>query len=263
MGQNSGFDITETLIEARPWRRLPGLAHGFSTRHVSRDEFFGRICDPRKPRPVLLKQVHSDRVHAVDAPPSAPPRGDALITATRGLALAIKTADCLPILLFDPVAGAAGAVHAGWRGTAQRITEKTVGALRAHYGAKPSRLRAAIGPGVHACCYQVGEEVLNVFRSQFPYAEELFRALEPENPADLKLPRQAMAQGHALMRRLSCARGRLDLEEANRRQLLDAGLRPENIVTGAPCTACRTDLLYSFRREGAAAGRLLALIALW
>ena len=262
MAQDSSFKITETLVVARRWQRLPALAHGFSTRHVTRDDFFARICAGKRLRPVLLRQVHSDHIHAVDAVPAAPPRGDALITATPGLALVIRTADCLPILLFDPPARAVGAVHAGWRGTLRRITEKTVNALRAHYRAEPTRMLAVIGPGIHACCYQVGEEVLEAFRAQFSYAEELFRGLEPENPADILLPRQLMVERRALMRPLGVMRAHLDLEAANRRQLLDAGLKPENIVTGAACTACRTDLLYSYRREGAAAGRLHALVAL-
>ncbi len=257
MGQNSAFQITETLLAARPWRRLPGLVHGFSTRHVSRDDFFAHMGVGETLRPVLLRQVHSDRVHAVDWGKRAPAealRGDALITATPGLALVIKTADCLPILLFDPKTRALGAVHAGWRGTVRRIAEKTVGAMRAQYGAEPSRLLAVIGPGIQACCYQVGEEVLEAYRAQFAYAEELFRGLEPENPAAIRLPRQVMVERRA--------RAHLDLERANRRQLLDAGLKPENIVTGAPCTACRTDLLYSYRREGPAAGRLHALVGM-
>lgn len=263
MERNSSFKITQTLLAARAWQRLPGVAHAFSTRHVTREAFLRRPCPGAdRLRPVLLRQVHSDVVHAVDRAPPRLLRGDALITATPGLALVVKTADCLPILLFDPVARAAGIAHAGWRGTLRRIAEKTVGALRAHYRAEPSRMRAVIGPGIHACCYQVGQEVLDAFRAQFPYAEELFRNFQPENPADIRLPRQVMTERLSILRPPSAASASLDLEEANRRQLFDAGLRPENIVTGAPCTACRTDLLYSYRREGPAAGRLFALVAL-
>lgn len=266
MGQDSPFEITETMLAARDWKALPGVTHGFGTRHVSRSQFFAQLSDGAAPlRPVLLRQIHSDRVLNIGNEfdfAAEPPRADALVTDQPGVGLVIKTADCLPILLVDPAARVSGAAHAGWRGTAQRIAEKTVAAMRSHYSVDPARIRAAIGPGIHACCYQVGEDVLNTFRAQFAYAEELFRGYEHENPADNILPRQVMSPGHPLMRKLEVARAWLDLEEANRRQLLDAGLSPDHITTGAPCTACRTDLLYSYRREREAAGRLLSLVAL-
>ena len=263
MGPPSSFKITKTWLVARSWQRLPEVLHAFSTRHSSRRDFFARVASGEKElRPVELRQIHSATVQTIDVVPERLPVGDAMVTGTAGLALAVKTADCPPILLLDPVAPAVGIVHAGWRGTARRITEKTVGTMRAYYGAVPSRMRAVIGPGIHVCCYQVGEEVLEEFRSQFPYAEELFRGLEPENPADTLLPRQIMRDRLSIMRPLNPVTAYLDLDEANRRQLLAAGLRSKNIVTGAPCTACRTDLLYSYRREGTGAGRLYAMIAL-
>jgi len=263
MERNSTFKITRTRLAARAWERLPGVAHAFSTRHVGQEAFLRRAFPgAAKQQPVMLRQVHSDVVHVVDRAPPGLLRGDALITATPGLALVVKTADCLPILLFDPQARAVGIVHAGWRGTLRRIAEKTVGAMRAHYCAEPARMRAVIGPGIHACCYQVGQEVLEAFRAQFAYAPELFRNFQPENPADIRIPRQVMSERTSIMRPLAPTSAHLDLEGANRRQLLDAGLRLENIVTGAPCTACRSDLLYSYRREGQATGRLFALIAL-
>ncbi len=263
MGPSSSFKTTKTVLVARAWQRLAGVVHAFSTRHSSRRDFFALVASGEKQlRPVELRQIHSATVRTIDVVPPYLPVGDAMVTATAGLALVVKTADCPPILLLDPVARAVGIVHAGWRGTVRRIAEKTVGTMRAHYGADPSRMRAVIGPGIRVCCYQVGEEVLEQFHSQFPYAEELFRGLEPENPADTLLPRQVMRNRESTMRPLATATAYLDLEEANRRQMLAAGLRKKNIVTGAPCTACRTDLLYSFRREGAAAGRHYALVAL-
>jgi YfiH family protein len=259
MAQRSSFEIGKTLIPARAWRQWPGVLHGFTTRHSSGREL-PRWC--LAGGPVLLRQIHSDIVRPVDSPPAAPPRGDALITATPRLVLAVRTADCLPVLLFDPGVPAAGVAHAGWRGTVRRIAEKTVAALRASFGADPARMLAVIGPGIHSCCYEVGEEVIEAFHSQFSYADALFRNVQPENPADILLPRQVLAAGQPPLRALAPGRAHLDLEEANRRQLIAAGLKPENIVTGAPCTACRNDLLYSYRREGAAAGRLHAFIAL-
>ena len=263
MALPSSFKTTKSWLLARDWQRLRGVVHGFSTRHCSRRAFFALVASGEKQlRPVELRQIHSAVVRTIAGPPERRQVGDAMVTATPGLALVVKTADCPPILLLDPAARAVGIVHAGWRGTVHRITEKTVGTMRAHYGADPSRMRAVIGPGIRVCCYQVGEEVLEQFHSQFPYAEELFRGLEPENPADTLLPRQVMGNRVSIMRPLTPATAYLDLEEANRRQLLAAGLSKKNIVTGAPCTACRTDLLYSYRREGTAAGRLYAVVAL-
>lgn len=262
MSGNGTFSITQTELRARPWEHLRGLTHAFSTRHESRERFFARVAEAHGLQPVMLHQVHSDRIHAIDSPPSSLLHGDALITGTAGLALVIKAADCLPVLLYDPDSRAIGAAHAGWRGTAQRIAAKTAGAMRAHYGAQPSRMLAVIGPGIQACCYEVGEEVIEAFKSQFDYWEHLLHGSEGENPADIKLPRQVMTNHDGMMRNLAVGRARLDLVEANRRQLIESGLRSANITTGAPCTACRTDLLYSYRREGKGTGRMHALIGL-
>ncbi len=142
------------------------------------------------------------------------------------------------------------------------IAQKAVGAMRAHFGSDPADIQAVMGPSIQACCYEVGQEVIEKFRSQFTYAEDLFKTLDEENPADIYLPRQVMLDGKSFLRELAPAKANLDLVEANRRQLLEAGLKARNIISGAPCTACHTDLLYSYRREGAAAGRMYAAIAL-
>jgi hypothetical protein len=257
------FAVEDDFIYARAWRELPGIAHGFSTRHSERRRFFRRAAGGGKfIGPVFARQVHSDIVWPLKEAPQTAPAGDALVTATPGLALSVKTADCFPILLFDPGIPAAGVIHAGWRGTVKRIAEKAVGVMRAWYGADPGRMYAAIGPGIHSCCYEVGEEVIVAFRSQFTCADELFRNPRGQNPADIRLPRQVLTAGRPPLRDLAPGRACLNLEEANRRQLLAAGLKAENIAAGAPCTACRNDLLYSYRREGAAAGRLYAFVLL-
>src|SRR5262245_34220314 len=107
---SSAFEITETVLRARPWKDLVGIAHGFGTRKLGRDEFFAELGRGMGTslQPVLLRQIHSDIVHAVNGKPAEILKGDAVITATPGLALTIKTADCLPILILDPVARAAG-----------------------------------------------------------------------------------------------------------------------------------------------------------
>ena len=257
--------FTAPLLARQKW-----LGHAFGTRRATGPE--PAPGAGRQPASALrwfglglpaatLKQIHSGIVHVVEG---AEERltGDALVTATPGLALAVETADCLPVLLADPEHHAVAAVHAGWRGTLQRIAEKTVGVMRRQFGANPGRLVAALGPAIHACCYGVGPEVLEQYRSQFPYAEKLFRHVQEENPVDILVPRQILVDHTALLRPLETSRAYLDLEEALCRQLLAAGLSPRHIARGAPCTACRTDLLYSYRKEGAGAGRMLAQIAI-
>ncbi len=239
--------FTAPLLSQQKW-----LRHAFGTRRAD--------PDLRLPA-ATLRQLHSDIVQVVEEPRHGGLPGDALVTATPRLALTIKTADCLPVFLADPEHHVVAAIHAGWRGTLKRIVEKTVGVMRSHFGADPAGVLAAIGPGIHVCCYQVGEEVIGQYRSQFPYAEALFRNVEDENPADILVPRQTMVEQKAFMRPLETARGYLDLEEANYRQLVEAGVSPSRIARGAPCTACRTDLFHSYRKEGARAGRLLSQIA--
>jgi purine-nucleoside/S-methyl-5'-thioadenosine phosphorylase / adenosine deaminase len=209
-------------------------------------------------RLITLRQLHSDIIHAVDSVPEQTLSGDGLITRTPGLLLGIQTADCLPVILADPRQRAAGVFHAGWRGTLRRIVEKGVGEMRRHFGSGPSGLRAAIGPGIHSCCYRIGEEVRDNFASQFPYAATLFREVRESEPVREKYPLlflNARAPGHGPDEPVFY----LDLVEANRRQLLDAGLLPDNIVISELCTSCHTGLLFSHRAEHAKTGRMLAV----
>jgi YfiH family protein len=232
------------------------LRHGFGTRGA----------DPDLGVPLVrAKQVHSDVIHVVDRevdPPRAGLKGDALITATTDLGVAVATADCLPLVLADPEHRVVAAVHAGWRGTLKRIAEKTVGLMTSRFGSKPAKLLAAMGPSIHVECYEVGMEVVDEFRSQFSHADELFQKIDPENPALVMLPRQHLTNKHAVMRDLDTQRAYLNVEEANARQLLDAGLSKRNIARGAPCTACRLDLLHSFRKEGRGQGHQLSAIGI-
>ncbi|HYG81236.1 MAG TPA: peptidoglycan editing factor PgeF [Pyrinomonadaceae bacterium] len=155
---------------------------------------------------------------------------DALMTATPRILVGVKTADCVPILLADPRAGACAAVHAGWRGTVSSIVARALESMSAEYGSRPADVRAAIGPAAGGCCYEVGGEVIEAFREKFPDSERLFTPTR---------------DGHALV----------DLQRANREQLAAAGLSPENIHTAPLCTMCRTDLFFSYRREKRTHGR--------
>jgi YfiH family protein len=216
------------------------------------------VADGRKRWPLVsLRQIHSDLIHRVDGAPAQLLAGDGLITDAPGLVVAIQAADCLPIILADRKGRAVGVFHAGWRGTVQRIAEKGVGEMRKHFGSDPRNLIAAIGPGVQGCCYEVGEEVRNKFEAQFAYASILFREVKESDPVREKYPLlflTARAPGHGELP----VKIFLDLVEANKRQLTDAGLRPRNIDAAGPCTACHTELLFSFRAEKGVTGRMMA-----
>lgn len=207
---------------------------------------------------VTLRQVHSDIIRFVDSPVESQLVGDGLITATPGLLLGIQTADCLPIILVDPKRRAVGVFHAGWRGTVKRIVEKGVGELRRHFGSRARDLKAAIGPGVHGCCYEVGEEVRAQFESQFGYAAKLFREVEESDPVREKYPMlflTARAPGHSELPKKIF----LDLVEANRQQLLAVGVPAKSIDVSPLCTNCRTDLLFSYRAEKGKTGRMMGV----
>jgi polyphenol oxidase len=210
---------------------------------------------------VTLRQVHSDIIHFVDAPPHSHLVGDGLIAATPGLMLGIQTADCLPIILVDPKHRAVGVFHAGWRGTIKRIVEKGLGRMRFHFGSRPRDIKAAIGPGNHGCCYEVGEEVRTQFESQFSYASKLFREVEESDPVREKYPMlflTARAPGHSILPKKIF----LDLVEANRQQLLALGVPAKNIEASPLCTNCRPDLLFSYRGEKGRTGRMMGVVGI-
>ncbi|MBN2200233.1 MAG: peptidoglycan editing factor PgeF [Candidatus Aminicenantes bacterium] len=213
---------------------IPGLVHGFGMKGCGfRDA--GGIGGKTGFRPVTLDQVHSDAVIFFARRPKIRKRGDALVTDRLRLLLAVKTADCLPILLADPEGRVAAAVHCGWRGTASRLAEKTVSALQRKYGCRPSSLRAALGPCIGPRCFEVGEDVRRAFRE-----------------SGLSLRDFAPRRGHP-------GKSVLDLAGANRRQLIRAGLKKRNIELVSLCTHCRPEF-FSYRRDPEAAGRQINFI---
>jgi len=218
----------------------------------------GAISKGREWPLVTLHQIHSDLIHCISEAPNSGLTGDGLITQTPGILLGILTADCLPVILVDAKRRAVGVFHAGWRGTVKRIVEKGVGEMHRSFGTSPADLRAAIGPGVHGCCYAVGPEVRAQFESQFEYGNTLFREVEESDPVREKYPLlflTARAPGHSELPKKTF----LDLIEANRRQLLAIGVAAKHISASPLCTACRTDLLFSYRAEKAVTGRMMAV----
>ena len=210
---------------------------------------------------VTLRQVHSDVIHKIETPPKSLLVGDGLVTATPDILLAVQTADCLPVILVDAKNRAVGVFHAGWRGTVKRIVEKGVGELRRWFGSQARDLLAAIGPGIHACCYDVGDEVRDKFHSQFAYAEKLFRETKESDEIRQRYPLlflTARAPGHSELPRKIF----LDLVEANRQQLLAAGVSAQNITASELCTSCHRDLLFSYRAEKGKTGRMMAVVGI-
>ncbi len=238
------------ILCAKQLSQLSWLVHGFSSRPGGFSRVYGK-------GDLNLGFTKDDSQTAVQRNRAALLR-DGQITATPGLLLAVQTADCFPIILADVRRRAVGVFHAGWRGTVLRIIEKGVGAMHRCYGSRPHDLRAAIGPGIQGCCYEVGEEVRTKFESQFGYAAKLFREVKDSDPVREKYPLlflTARAPGHShLPKRLF-----LDLVEANRQQLLAAGLAAKNIEVSRLCTSCRPDVLFSYRAEKGRTGRMMSV----
>jgi len=209
------YKDSANVYRARPLEELDWLVHGFGTRDASIPRHLA-----------TLKQVHSTLCVAAEGREGMLGQGDALLENTPGHAVAVKTADCIPMLFADARSRAVAAVHAGWRGTAGRIGPAALEAMRGHFGTRPEDLRVAIGPGIGACCYQVGPEVAAYFG--------------------------ASPNG----------RVHIDLAKINREQLVAAGIAPGHIYTAGLCTMCRAAEFYSFRREKEHAGRMYSFIGL-
>jgi len=192
-----------------------------------------------------------------------PPEGDALLTDQAGILLSVRTADCLPLLLVDPKRRAVGAVHSGRRGALAGIIEKAVGEMRRVYGSDPRSLLAVLGPSIRVCCYEVGQQVEEAFQGRFPQADKFFRkrsgpqASHPER-GPFSFPK-VQPPGYNAVSEPSV---HLDLVAVAQDQLRTAGLAPQHIAALDFCTACRTELFYSYRREGSAVGRMLAVIGI-
>jgi len=228
-------DASESRLLTIPrWDRMPFLRHGFGLAGWTIEELAAG-------RPgfavITTKQVHSDRVNIITGPPETQPVGDGLATDRPGLILAVKTADCLPILLADPERRIVAALHCGWRGTARRLAGKAVALLRERFNCEPSALLAAFGPCIQSSCYEVGADVRRRFEEEGLGWDD-FRPHPSRHEKFL-----------------------FGLQSANRSQLLRAGLDPGNMNAISECTHCLPGMS-SYRREGAAAGRMLAFVGL-
>ena len=187
-------------------------------------------------RLILMKQIHGDRIHVIDEEGPLP-ECDGLITDRPGIALGIRTADCVPLFFVDRTRRVIGAAHAGWRGTSLGIAARMVATLAERFSSRPEDILAVIGPAIGPCCYQVDTPVFDAF-SAMPGA------------------------GRFLCPCKGKGRWMLDLALANRLQISEAGVPAKNIFSAGLCTACRQDLFFSHRKAGGLTGRQISLIML-
>jgi hypothetical protein len=204
-----------------------------------------------------LNQVHGRDVVSIRADlPYVPDRsGDALVTDDPRVAVAVRAADCVPLLIADPKSGAVAAVHAGWRGTAAGASVAAVDVLAREFGAKPLDLIVAMGPSIGACCYEVGSELVDAFAA----------AGHPRHLIDRWFIASPPPRGRVrpILTGAERPRLRLDVAGANRDQLLLAGVRDEHIHASGLCTAMHLEILTSYRVEKERAARLAGAIAPW
>jgi len=189
-------------------------------------------------------QVHGSDLRLIndlsEAKPAEDARGDtvycdAIVSNASGVLAGVKTADCVPILMGDPGTGAFAAVHAGWRGTLAGVATKALQRMVTEYGTNPQDVWVAIGPAARACCYEVGTDVIDAFRSGFP-GQDLFTETRTDH---------------------AC----IDLLKANRTQLVSAGVNSDRINIAPLCTMDRTDLFFSYRREKNVLGKVGRLMS--
>ncbi len=228
--------MNTSYVEIPRLSRIPWLLHGFGTAEFSESDL-REVAEARALSPVILNQVHSASIHKIDKAPGKKLSGDALMTRAAGLALVVKTADCLPVFLVDEAHSAVAAVHCGWRGTQKRILEKAVREMAAAYKSDPGSLLAGLGPCIGPECYEVGRDVRDGF-AQAGFAATVFW----QSPT---------APDKFLM----------NLREANIWLLETAGVRRGNVFSVDACTRCRPELL-SFRRDHDTTKRMYSFVAI-
>jgi YfiH family protein len=217
--------MTQGIITPDNFKGLPFQAF-FTTKSFHGD--VGRLgAELHAEAAYLPLQKHTDKIIIVeyDLEPKA---ADAVVTKRRGLIIGIKVADCVPVLLFDKKKHIAGAVHAGWRGTAEGIVKKTIAVFRDYFHASPADIMIAIGPSIKGCCYAVGPEVVDAVTRETGSGDYI------------------LARGENRF---------VDLGAANRQQALSSGIFPENVWMSEDCTYCLPEKYHSYRYAKGIAGR--------
>ena len=217
------YKDSQNIYRVRAFEAFDWLVHGFGTRWSTS---FGSCRNL-----ATLHQIHSDIVVAAGGRSGCLGDGDALLENTPGMLVAVKTADCIPLLMVDSVHRAVAAVHAGWRGTASHIAARAIGEMTERFDTRAQDLHVAIGPGIGKCCYEVGPEVASKF---VEYDPGLCDSTQPVH---------------------------LNLGDINRRQVAACGVNEAQIYLAGICTMCNPDF-HSFRRDKERAGRMLSVVGI-
>lgn len=193
----------------------------------------------------ILNMIHGTEIILVDDTPVDPQTvGDGCITDTPNAPMMITTADCVPVIFYDPKKRAVGLAHAGWRGTLARICQKTVEAMSKNFSSDPGDLQVGIGPSIGPCCFEVGEDVADLFKAEFA-GRDLVQELPSSEVKGSSVPKF-----------------KVDLWGVNIAVLREAGVPLENIFSSRICSRCREDLCYSYRRDRGTTGRMASLVVL-
>ena len=225
-----------------------GVRHFFGTRRHGTDVSFelgipvqSAQGSTRASWMLSVKQVHGTAALVVDRALTSDDRfhggWDALVTNQPGVMVAVRTADCVPVLVYDPTRRVVAAIHAGWRGAVAGIVRKTIALMESRFGSAPEHLRVSIGPSVGTCCYEVDEPVLDRLRQEFPDWERVVRD-------------HRSGKAH------------LDLKSLIKEQAQATGVSPESITAVNLCTMCHEELFFSYRREGKVIGTMVSAIGL-
>ena len=220
---------------------IDSLVHGFTTKHWTRKALIKNL-NLNDFSIISLKQIHSDKFHFLEKEPNENLIGDALITTKPNLLLTVKTADCLPILIFNSKKSVVAIIHVGWKGTIKRLTHKVVQAVIDSLKIKSSSLFALLGPCICSKCYEVGEDVKEILEKEWSSLNYVFNSL--------LVPSFKEGKYH------------LDLRKANTVQLEEMGLGQENIFHIKLCTKCNPKLFFSHRRESINKDRMISFIGL-
>jgi len=213
----------QNIYRTRPLEAFDWLVHGFGTRW---SDTFGKCRNL-----ATLHQIHSSTVVDAEGRSGCLGEGDALVTNAPGMLVAVKTADCIPILMVDSRARAVSAVHAGWRGTVKNIAAQAIAEMEKKFSSRVEDLHVAIGPGIGKCCYEVGPEVAAQFH-EYDYSL-----------------RNCTQAAH------------LDLAASNRRQIEARGVTPDRIHVAGLCTKCNGEF-HSYRRDKEQAGRMFSVVGI-
>lgn len=227
---------TSSWLQADGWHHIPNLIHGFSTRVEDRNLALSQLQAEMLPL-YTLKQVHGDDILIIPQGDNLHdrPEADGLMSREPGILLGIVTADCVPVLMVAPEYGLIAALHAGWRGTLQGISQRAIHLLKNHWNVAPQQVWVALGPSISACCYEVGKEVGEALQERWGTNQ----AWQPKEGGE---------------------KGFLDLRAINSSQCEKAGVPLTQIQSVGPCTFCVSPDFASYRREGTGAGRQLSVI---